>query len=90
MREMEKARNQIREEDHPEFDRKVTPVKKEAISAIVKFMELHVPELTPFGFDGNEVIIGTAKDESPVRHRHRKEEGKALEFNVSKVIIYLN
>ena len=79
MREMEKARSQIREEDHPEFDKRVTPVKQEAIGAIVQFIELCGTELDPFEGLHNDAGRADISD-TTVRQRHveaqEEEEGR--------------
>ncbi|XP_070570616.1 syntaxin-17-like [Ptychodera flava] len=41
VREMEKTRNQIRDEDLDKFDARVLPIKEEAISAVMSFIDLH-------------------------------------------------
>ncbi|XP_006818668.1 syntaxin-17-like, partial [Saccoglossus kowalevskii] len=53
VREMEKTRNQIRDEDLDEFDRRVQDIKEEAISAILGFIDLHAVDETPLSYIEN-------------------------------------
>ncbi|XP_077997451.1 syntaxin-17-like [Glandiceps talaboti] len=50
VREMEKTRNQIREEDLERFDERIQGIKEEAIAAVMNFIDLHGNDDQPFSY----------------------------------------
>ncbi|XP_071791917.1 syntaxin-17-like [Asterias amurensis] len=77
IREMEKTRSLIREEDLPSFDSRVSPVKEEAIHAVVDFLEMTDTEQAPLG--GAQTRNFVSQGDSMLRHRNF---GSSDEFEV--------
>ncbi len=65
---MEKTRSLVREEDLPSFDSRVSPVKEEAIHAVVHFLEMNNTEKAPLG--GAQTQNFVSQGASMLRHRN--------------------
>ena len=84
IREMEKTRSLILEEDLPSFDSRVSPVKEEAILAVVQFIEMNNTDQLPLGVA--RPIDSAPETESTLRQRYVESqsndefEGVYIEF----------
>ncbi|BFZ15611.1 hypothetical protein BsWGS_18650 [Bradybaena similaris] len=88
IREIEKARNQVKNEDLPEFDVKVQLVKSKAVYAMEEFMNFigFEPKLTPQNTEpdvSGGLLIGAGKVESPDSICHFSSHTQQRDFFVT-------
>lgn len=87
---MDKARCQIREEDHEELDALVNPLKQQALDAIAEFILECGSETLPSKDQDMDIIIGSKTDVNQIMPADTEISGDICDSHIQSNKLYFS